>query len=154
MRERGHLPGASRPNREVQAAWQYHQETNHSWRSVHSGGHFLDWSNQPRPFKVYPRLSEDKLPEDLPSSSVPALMGMAYPGATGEFIPTRRDLAGLLYYAAGVTKVGAVPGGQMYFRAAACTGALYHIELYLVCGGVPDLPAVCATARTSAISRF
>jgi SagB-type dehydrogenase family enzyme len=29
----------------------------------------------------------------------------------------------------------------MYFRAAACTGALYHIELYLVCGDLPDLSA-------------
>jgi SagB-type dehydrogenase family enzyme len=29
----------------------------------------------------------------------------------------------------------------MAFRAAACTGALYHIELYLVCGALPDLEA-------------
>ena len=141
MGEMNHPQGASLPNREVEAAWQYHQGTNHSWRSVHAGGHFLDWSNQPRPFKVYPQLSEDRLPTDLPSSSVPALEGMAYPGATGEFIPTCRDLASLLHYAAGITRGTAIPGGQMYFRAAACTGALYHIELYLVCGGVPDLPA-------------
>ena len=32
-------------------------------------------------------------------------------------------------------------GGKMYFRAAACTGALYHIELYLVCGQMQDLAA-------------
>ena len=29
----------------------------------------------------------------------------------------------------------------MLFRAAACTGALYHIELYLICGDLPDLDA-------------
>ena len=29
----------------------------------------------------------------------------------------------------------------MLFRAAACTGALYHIELYLVCGDLPGLEA-------------
>ena len=29
----------------------------------------------------------------------------------------------------------------MLFRAAACTGALYHIDLYLVCGDLPDLGA-------------
>jgi SagB-type dehydrogenase family enzyme len=29
----------------------------------------------------------------------------------------------------------------MLFRAAACTGALYHIDLYIVCADVDDLPA-------------
>jgi SagB-type dehydrogenase family enzyme len=29
----------------------------------------------------------------------------------------------------------------MPFRAAACTGALYHIEEYLICGDLPDLEA-------------
>jgi len=29
----------------------------------------------------------------------------------------------------------------MQFRAAACTGALYHIELYVVCGDLPGLEA-------------
>jgi len=29
----------------------------------------------------------------------------------------------------------------MVFRAAACTGALYHIDLYLVCGGLEDIEA-------------
>jgi len=29
----------------------------------------------------------------------------------------------------------------MPFRAAACTGALFHIELYVVCGDLPDLEA-------------
>ena len=29
----------------------------------------------------------------------------------------------------------------MPFRAAACTGALYHLELYAICGELPDLAA-------------
>jgi SagB-type dehydrogenase family enzyme len=31
--------------------------------------------------------------------------------------------------------------GELLFRAASCTGALYEIELYLVCGDLPDLEA-------------
>src|SRR5438874_9169318 len=46
-------------------------------------------------------------------------------------------LARLCYFSNGVTKV--LRG--MPFRAAACTGALYHIELYLICGDLPDLAA-------------
>jgi SagB-type dehydrogenase family enzyme len=50
-------------------------------------------------------------------------------------------LASLLYFSAGITKRKQYPGGEILFRAAACTGALYHIELYLVCGDLPELKA-------------
>ena len=46
-------------------------------------------------------------------------------------------LSRLCYFSNGITKV--LRG--MAFRAAACTGALYHIELYIVCGDLPDLNA-------------
>ena len=45
----------------------------------------------------------------------------------------------LLYFSAGITRYRKYPGGEIYFRAAACTGALYEIELYLVCRGIPEL---------------
>ena len=129
-------------NRNTDAAWRYHNGTKHSWHSVHTTAHHLDWDNQPMPFKVYPELEGQRLPGDLPASETPALAAL---GATPvsrpsrPTLPTLQDLAGLFYYGAGITKRGVIPGGQIYFRAAACTGALYHIELYLVCGGLPDL---------------
>jgi SagB-type dehydrogenase family enzyme len=46
-------------------------------------------------------------------------------------------VARLCYFANGITRVLR----RMPFRAAACTGALYHIELYLVSGDLADLPA-------------
>src|SRR5207249_4854405 len=46
-------------------------------------------------------------------------------------------LARLCYFANGITRVLR----RMPFRAAACTGALYHIELYLISGDLADLPA-------------
>ena len=54
---------------------------------------------------------------------------------------TRQTLAEIFYLSAGVTKRRSYPGGEMVFRAAACTGALYHIDLYLVCGGLEDIEA-------------
>jgi SagB-type dehydrogenase family enzyme len=128
-------------NRDIQAVWKYHDDTKHSWNSVHHNAHYMDWSNQPSPFKLYPHLEAHRLPTDLPASGVPALEAIATLPVQVQFVPTSRDLAGLFYFAAGITRRGNVPGGQMYFRAAACTGALYHIELYLVCGDLPDLPA-------------
>jgi SagB-type dehydrogenase family enzyme len=56
-------------------------------------------------------------------------------------VPDLRDLAHILYFSAGITKQRADPWGEVYFRAAACTGALYEIELYLVAGDLPGLAA-------------
>ncbi|HEU0022376.1 MAG TPA: hypothetical protein VFR55_11985, partial [Dehalococcoidia bacterium] len=126
-------------NRDIEAAWRYHNGTKLSWQIVNNVSHLLDWSNKPIPFKIYPHLEGKELPGDLPSSGVPALAGA--PARVEEGVPTRLDLTRLLYFAAGITRRGVFPQGQIHFRAAACTGALYHIEIYLVCGDLPDLPA-------------
>jgi hypothetical protein len=52
-----------------------------------------------------------------------------------------KSLARVLYYSAGITKIKRSPGGVVYLRAASNTGALYHVDLYLACRDLPDLPA-------------
>jgi SagB-type dehydrogenase family enzyme len=123
---------------------EYHERTKHSVASVRSNPHFLDWDNQPLPFKIYVGLEPIPLPRDFAPSAVPALSAIASPGAApGDSPPVDRSLlARLLYFSAGIIRTKTYPGGQvMQFRAAACTGALYHIDLYLVCGDLSDLPA-------------
>jgi SagB-type dehydrogenase family enzyme len=72
---------------------------------------------------------------------MPALSAISAIGgpAENEARLTSQILAEILYLSAGVTKRRSYPGGEMLFRAAACTGALYHIDLYLVCGDLEDL---------------
>jgi SagB-type dehydrogenase family enzyme len=122
----------SGPNADVSAAWAYHDATKHSPASVRASRHTLDWDNQPLPFKIY--TSTDKLP--LPRESAGPASGS--PGTGGL---DRTLLARLCLYANGVTRTVRWSGGEMPFRAAACTGALYHVELYLVCGPLPDVEA-------------
>src|SRR6185437_12425270 len=55
--------------------------------------------------------------------------------------PDLEAIAELLYLSAGITRTRNHPGGKTYFRAAACTGALYEVELYLVCGDLTNLSA-------------
>ena len=123
---------------------EYHERTKHSVSSVRSNRHVLEWDIQPVPFKIYATLDPIPLPRDFGGVQLSALQAVA---ATAPREPRRaqpdvRTLARLLHFSAGVTRKKTYPGGQtMYFRAAACTGALYHIDLYLVCGDLPDLPA-------------
>ncbi len=120
----------------------YHEQTKHSVASVYGRPHHLDWDIMPRPFKVYPALAPIALPRDFVTSARPALAALADPGTTGAAPPVdRAALARLLYFSAGIVRRRRYPGGEMFFRAAACTGALYHIDLYVVCGPLPDLEA-------------
>ena len=130
-------------NRNTEAAWVYHQQTKHSCQSIRTGSHTLDWSNQPVPFKVYPGLDRIPLPNQWQVSELPALATLlpAESHSRQEHLPDLNDLARLLYFSGGITKRRSYPGGEILFRAASCTGALYEIELYLVCGDLEGLSA-------------
>ncbi len=128
-------------NRDTEAAWKYHDGTKHSYWSIRNNPHFLDWANRPQPFKIYPQIEALLLPRDVPQTGVAALSAIseALPAPDGDAVPTLQDLARILYFSAGITKHRQSPGGEIYFRAAACTGALYEIELYVVTGDLPGL---------------
>jgi len=130
-------------NRDLQRAWAYHNATKHSYESVRTGAHFLDWQNHPLPFKVYRTLEPIPLPQQMRQSGVPALVAIATPQveSDGEAVPNLESLTRVLYFAAGITRRRTYPGGEILFRAAACTGALYEFELYLACADLPGLEA-------------
>jgi SagB-type dehydrogenase family enzyme len=130
-------------NRDLQATWKYHDGTKHSYWSIRNSPHFLDWANRPLPFKIYPKIEPVSLPRDVPQTGVAALAAMSstVSGAGGDSVLELQDLARILYFSAGITKQRAYPGGEIYFRAAACTGALYEIELYVVSSDLPGLDA-------------
>jgi SagB-type dehydrogenase family enzyme len=108
--------------------------------SIRTSPHLLDWNNKPLLFKIYPTLEVMRLPRDFRDSRVPALSAIAANAAQAEAeaIPGLDTLAQILFFSAGVTKSKKHSQGETFFRAAACTGALYEIELYVVCSDLPD----------------
>src|SRR6266850_1295508 len=123
-------------------ARRYHDLTVHSPDSVRAGEHTLDWDNKPFPFKVYTDIPGLHLPREIDVLATPALAAIAGEGAAAPSALTLAALTSLLYYVAGVTKRKTYPGGgEVLFRAAASTGALYQTEVYVVAGAVDDLPA-------------
>jgi SagB-type dehydrogenase family enzyme len=115
--------------RSSEAARIYHERTKHSPLSVRTVPHFLDWDNQPLAFKIYPGTEKAPLVPVLKSSE-PAPVPLSL---------TVENLSRILFFTAGITKHLRFSRGRMPFRAAACTGALYHVEIYLVTGGFEGL---------------
>ena len=130
-------------NREIEAAWTYHNGTKHPGGALMNPYHQYQPALDPLPFKIYEGLEKIPLPLAASPLGMPALAAIAKDTKSieGEHIPDIDDLSRILYFSAGVTKKIEYEWGSMYFRAAACTGALYHIELYVVCGDLPGLAA-------------
>jgi SagB-type dehydrogenase family enzyme len=129
-------------NRNPEVALKYHNATKHSYASVRNNPHFLDFNNQPIPFKIYPTLRPTPLPAEVRQTGVAALSSISEAVMPEtDSAPDLESIAQLLYLSAGITRHRKYPGGEIYFRAAACTGALYEVELYLVCGELANLAA-------------
>ena len=143
------------PNREIQAAWHYHNGTKHPDGYLMDPWHGYDPMDNPLLFKIYRELepiplsfgpSNDPTPASTPDSLGSAMPALAAISASTELssgvqVPDFQSLSKILQFSAGITKRIEYPWGEMAFRAAACTGALFHIELYLVCGDLPGLEA-------------
>ena len=134
-------------NRDIRLAFAYHDATKHSQQSLAANPHFLDWENKPLDFKSYRDLEPIPLVQGAPGSELSALEAIAAApagprrGGGEERIPNLSTLSRVLTLAAGITKRKRHSGGEIYFRAYPNTGALYHIDLYLVAGELPGLPA-------------
>ena len=105
--------------------------------------HRYDPMRNPLPFKIYPDIHPIHLSLGDQSLDMPALFAIAadIAGKADAQVPSIDQISKILHFSAGITKTLRIARGDMPFRAAACTGALYHIELYLVCGNLPGLDA-------------
>ncbi len=124
----------------IEAARVFHEITKHSYTSVRSSPHFLDWDNKPLPYKIYPGAASIPLPRDLNLSSTPTL------AALSSYVPPdfsapidSAALTRILFCADGLTRQKKVGDDDYHFRAAASAGALYPIEIYVAASAVEDL---------------
>ena len=151
-------------NKEIRHALDYHESTKHSEASLLSSRHYLDFDNKPIPFKIYLDLPSISLPENFSTPEANTLSCISgiikqrshddTKGLTTATISKNTnvssnpasldisDLAEILFFSAGITRKMNYPYGKYYMRAASATGALYPIELYVVCDDIsPSLVA-------------
>jgi len=124
----------------IEAARVFHEVTKHSYTSVRSSPHFLDWDNKPLPYKIYPGAASIPLPRDLNLSSTPTLAALSsYMPADFSAPIDTAALTRILFCADGLTRQKKVGDDDYHFRAAASAGALYPIEIYVAASEVEDL---------------
>jgi SagB-type dehydrogenase family enzyme len=124
----------------VEASRVFHELTAHSYTSVRSSPHHLDWDLKPMPYKIYPGAGALALPRDLALPRTPALSAIEDDGRGRAGAPVGiESLTRILFCADGLTRARKVGGEDYHFRAAASAGALYPIELYVAvarCDGI------------------
>ncbi|MGI0087559.1 MAG: SagB/ThcOx family dehydrogenase [Nitrosotalea sp.] len=131
-------------NYETEAAWQYHDGTKHPNGMLLNRAHTYHPANRPIPYKTYKGVIPIKLSLGKQSSTISALDAISI-NTKSEYtnpIPDINALSSILFFSGGITKTLKFPSlGEMEFRAASCTGALYHIEIYIVCSDISGLEA-------------
>jgi hypothetical protein len=104
-----------------------------------------DWSIEPRPYKVYLDLEAIPLPRSFAPTKMSALDALSRRGdePSATRMPDLQALARLGRLSNGLLerRMSRRQGQPVEFRTAGGTGARYHIELYFVCGDLPDLEA-------------
>ena len=126
-------------NRDIEAARSYHESTKLS---------YINLKNKPPLYKRYPGLPVTPLPQDDLSSEKPVLDALTSPLAAPQALLDLAGLARILYLSAGLIRKAVLPvAGEVHYRAAASAGALYPVEIYVVCGDLPDWPPVFTISR-------
>ena len=136
-------------NKEIQHALDYHEATKHSEVSIMTSRHYLDYDNRPMPFKTYLEQPRYPLTNNFPIPNLDSITSISdvkqpadYNTIKAKKSVSATDISEILFFAAGITRVMRYSYGTYFMRAASATGALYPIELYVVCGDItPDLKA-------------
>ena len=138
-----HVPDTASQVPEIQEILAYQEATKHSPESVRRSRWAMDWSNKPYPFKRYAGLPRIGLEREAPTSGRPALEAIARVEAESPVTAVGLgEITRLLTWGAGLHHAVHHPDGQtFFFRTYASAGALYPVEVYVVCGELDGLGA-------------
>jgi SagB-type dehydrogenase family enzyme len=136
-------------NEETERLFTYHHATKHTFDSVRANAHFLDWRNQPTPFRTYDGARLISLPADPGFPEIGAFAAMAElvetattaegsVGHGGEEIPLDVQwVSRFLWHSMAISASKKVPRteGRYSLRVNPSSGNLHPTETYLATRG-------------------
>jgi len=131
-------------NQNIKIAKEFHELTKHSPISIYLNRHYMDWENKPFPFKIYLNKQKVNLPSTFPypiEDSVVCLQKRMDWNLSKQKQIDIQILSQILFFSAGITRKVNFNNNVYYMRAASATGALYPIEVYLICQKMQNLDA-------------
>jgi len=140
-------------NKDTRRLFAYHQATKHTYHSVRTNARYLDWHNQPDPFRRYEGAPEIVLPPgpgfpDAGTFATIAALGDLKAALEQQDLERREEirldldwLSRLLWYSMAVSAWKLVPGsGARYsLRVNPSSGNLHPTETYLALRGFAGL---------------
>jgi SagB-type dehydrogenase family enzyme len=143
-------PGGA--NREIARLFAYHQSTKHTFDSVRANAHFLDWRNQPNPFRTYDGTPLISLPPEsgFPEAGAFATMAALAENATlaqssaqtsrEEICLDAKWLSRFLWHSMAVSAWKKVPRTEDRYslRVNPSSGNLHPTETYVVTQGFAE----------------
>jgi SagB-type dehydrogenase family enzyme len=122
----------------LDSAEAYHTKTSYDRRDM--SGHFLDWANQPNPFKDYSGFDTTLLPKDSewPACNFSDLLTESR-APDPDIVIDENRLARILIMTHALTAKTRHGGADFFYRSIASAGALYPFELYVASFAVPGV---------------
>jgi SagB-type dehydrogenase family enzyme len=130
---------------ELEQVLAYHQASKHHYNAYARGPGYLDWANQPDPFRRYHGASLIRL-EHLPPGDEPLYDPAFIAGHVPPQPLTRSSISQLFYDSLALSAWKEAGGSRWSLRVNPSSGNLHPTEGYLVCGpvdGLSDTPVVC-----------
>jgi SagB-type dehydrogenase family enzyme len=112
----------------------YHQRTKHHFKKYAAGPDFLDWDNQPDPFRTFAGCARVELPL-LGAGAHPLYTELYQPGAVTPQALTLPNIAALLELSFGISAWKEYDNNRWALRCNPSSGNLHPTEAYLVAQG-------------------
>ena len=138
-------PSSSSP---LETVYRYHQETKHEFNRYSRSLGYLDWANQPDPFRRFdgaPLVALPHIPLDENPVS-PPYESLFQPEPLPSHAITLSTISRFFEYGLSLTAWKEYNGTRWALRSNPSSGNLHPTEGYLIGGPIPDLTSVARRA--------